>query len=181
MAKKRRRRGNLFVPPFLEEKALFLFMVGCATSAHFPSLRRLTEVCPREHYGMDSLSFSSRLLVCTAIISLLRSRSRECVSVLMVLDIIPLQMDCNSLSRLSAGEKHRGLFVLQNDKGWGRRGKENLFLIPNGAQAMMRSDVKEILVMAHSLDPPEIQETTLHAVSLFHAIFVLYGVCCYDK
>jgi hypothetical protein len=53
----------------------------------------------------------------------------ECVSVLMVLDIIPLQMDCNSLFRLSAGEKHQGLFVLQNDKGWGRRGKENLFLI----------------------------------------------------
>lgn len=79
----------------------------------------------------------------------------------MALDIIP--PNGLQFARLSAGEKYQGLFVLQNDREApplhdGTKGKAKFvsYIIYQTVQAMMRSDVEEILVMAEVLDPPQI-------------------------
>lgn len=81
-ARPKKSRGNLFVPPFPAKDAFPFYGRLCNNVGAFPvSAPSDPSLPPRETFNVMewtlSLSFSSRLLVCTAIISLLRSRSQH--------------------------------------------------------------------------------------------------------
>lgn len=124
------RRGNLFVPPF-RGKALFLFMVE--------QRRRISRLCavwprsaPRTRYGLSLFPAVCYLLVCTAIISLLCALAprRVCFSFNG-----PWYHSFKWTAIRARGKSSRFICLAKWQGGaarWGTKGKENLFLQPNG-------------------------------------------------